>query len=79
MMAPAPGRTERRIADASWLSSGALPRLLAVLDRDGEEARAPRAPRPTTRAGPHGPGHCHPPAASPAVLPPEGLLGPWLS
>jgi poly(A) polymerase len=39
MMAPAPGRTERRIADAPWLSSGALPRLLAVLDRDGEEAR----------------------------------------
>ena len=40
MTAFAPGRTERRIADAPWLSSGALPRLFAALDRDGEEARA---------------------------------------
>ena len=28
-----------RKLDAAWLSGGALPRLLAVLDRDGEEAR----------------------------------------
>jgi len=34
------GRTERKFSDAAWLTSGALPRLLAVLDRDGEEARA---------------------------------------
>ena len=33
------GRSGRRIDDAPWLTSGALPRLLAVLDRDGEEAR----------------------------------------
>ncbi|MFN3657295.1 MAG: CCA tRNA nucleotidyltransferase [Pseudolabrys sp.] len=33
------GRTDRRLADAPWLFSGALPRLLDVLDRDGEEAR----------------------------------------
>jgi len=32
------GRTDRRL-DAAWLSDGALARLLAVLDRDGEEAR----------------------------------------
>ena len=32
------GRTDRRL-DAAWLREGALPRLLAVLDRDGEEAR----------------------------------------
>jgi poly(A) polymerase len=31
--------TARRI-DAKWLREGALPRLLEVLDRDGEEARA---------------------------------------
>src|SRR5262245_64793661 len=39
-MAPQAGRTERAFSDAAWLTSGALPRLLAVLDRDGEEARA---------------------------------------
>ena len=32
------GRTSRRL-DAAWLREGALPRLLAILDRDGEEAR----------------------------------------
>jgi poly(A) polymerase len=35
---PDNGRTDRRL-DKAWLSAGALPRLLAVLDRDGEEAR----------------------------------------
>ena len=33
------GRTDRKLGDAAWLASGALPRLLDVLDRDGEEAR----------------------------------------
>ena len=32
------GTTDRRL-DAAWLKEGALPKLLAVLDRDGEEAR----------------------------------------
>jgi poly(A) polymerase len=32
------GRTDRKI-DAAWLSEGALPELLAVLDTQGEEAR----------------------------------------
>ena len=32
------GRTSRRL-DAPWLREGALPRLIAVLDGDGEEAR----------------------------------------
>jgi len=32
------GRTDRKL-DAAWLREGALPRLLAILDRDGEEAR----------------------------------------
>jgi poly(A) polymerase len=32
------GRTDRTL-DAAWLREGRLPRLLAVLDRDGEEAR----------------------------------------
>jgi poly(A) polymerase len=32
------GRTERKL-DKAWLIAGALPRLLAALDRDGEEAR----------------------------------------
>jgi poly(A) polymerase len=32
------GRTDRRL-DAAWLKEGPLPRLLAVLGRDGEEAR----------------------------------------
>ena len=39
-MAPQAGRTDRKFSSAAWLMSGALPRLLAVLDRDGEEARA---------------------------------------
>jgi poly(A) polymerase len=33
------GRTERKFADAAWLTAGALASLLDVLDRDGEEAR----------------------------------------
>jgi len=33
------GRTDRKLGDVAWLASGALPRLLDVLDRDGEEAR----------------------------------------
>ncbi len=33
------GATSRSLAGAAWLSTGALPRLLGVLDRDGEEAR----------------------------------------
>jgi tRNA nucleotidyltransferase/poly(A) polymerase len=33
------GRTDRKL-QAAWLNDGGLPRLLAVLDRDGEEARA---------------------------------------
>jgi len=33
------GCTDRNFKDAAWLTSGALPRLLAVLDCDGEEAR----------------------------------------
>ncbi len=32
------GRTARKL-DKAWLSAGALPRLIAVLDRDGEQAR----------------------------------------
>jgi poly(A) polymerase len=38
MSAPA-GRTDRKLAGAAWLTSGGLPRLLATLDCDGEEAR----------------------------------------
>src|SRR3972149_6626713 len=34
-----PGAASRSLRDAAWLTAGALPRLLAVLDRDGEEAR----------------------------------------
>ncbi len=34
-----PGATSRSLAGAAWLTTGALPRLLEVLDRDGEEAR----------------------------------------
>ncbi len=33
------GRTSRRLKNAEWLTRGALPQLLAVLNRDGEEAR----------------------------------------
>ena len=33
------GRTDRKIDKAPWLSEGALPDLLAVLDTQGEEAR----------------------------------------
>jgi len=39
-MAQKTGRTDRKFSSAVWLTSGALPRLLAVLDCDGEEARA---------------------------------------
>jgi poly(A) polymerase len=38
MSAPA-GRTDRNLSGAAWLSTGGLPRLLSVLDCDGEEAR----------------------------------------
>jgi poly(A) polymerase len=31
--------TDRSLRDAAWLTAGALPRLLQVLDRDGEQAR----------------------------------------
>ena len=31
--------TSRSLTDAAWLSAGALPRLLVVLDSNGEEAR----------------------------------------
>ena len=34
------GATSRNLSGAPWLAGGALPRLLAVLDCDGEEARA---------------------------------------
>ncbi len=34
------GATSRSLSDAGWLTAGALPRLLGVLDGDGEEARA---------------------------------------
>jgi poly(A) polymerase len=33
------GRTDHNLRDAAWLAGGALPRLLEVLDRDGEDAR----------------------------------------
>ena len=33
------GRTDRKLENEPWLIAGPLPRLLAVLDRDGEEAR----------------------------------------
>ncbi len=33
------GATSRSLRGAAWLTQGALPRLLEVLDRDGEEAR----------------------------------------
>ena len=39
-MAPQAGRTDRKLGEATWLASGSLPQLMAVLDRDGEEARA---------------------------------------
>ena len=39
-MASQAGRTDRKFSSAAWLKSGALPQLLAVLDCDGEEARA---------------------------------------
>jgi poly(A) polymerase len=38
MTSPA-GATPRSLAGAAWLAGGALPRLLGVLDRGGEEAR----------------------------------------
>ncbi len=33
------GRTDRKLGGAAWLTTGGLPRLLSVLDCDGEEAR----------------------------------------
>ncbi len=33
------GQTTRKLTGVPWLAGGALPKLLAVLDRDGEEAR----------------------------------------
>jgi hypothetical protein len=33
------GRTDRQLSDAVWFATGALPRLLGVLDCNGEEAR----------------------------------------
>ncbi len=38
-MAQDEGRTDRKLTEAPWLTRGPLPRLIAVLDRDGEEAR----------------------------------------
>ncbi len=38
MSSPA-GRTDRTLSGAAWLTAGGLPRLLSVLDCDGEEAR----------------------------------------
>jgi poly(A) polymerase len=38
-MAAGDGRTERKLTAAAWLAGGPLPRLLGVLDCDGEEAR----------------------------------------
>ena len=38
-MSPPAGRTDRTLGGAAWLTTGALPRLLGVLDCDGEEAR----------------------------------------
>ena len=38
-MAAQGGATSRSLAGADWLTAGPLARLLAVLDRDGEEAR----------------------------------------
>jgi poly(A) polymerase len=38
-MTPPPGAIAKSLKDAPWLTQGPLPRLLAVLDRDGEEAR----------------------------------------
>jgi tRNA nucleotidyltransferase/poly(A) polymerase len=34
-----PGRTQQKLAKAAWLTQGSLPRLLAVLSGEGEEAR----------------------------------------
>ena len=39
VMSSQAGRTDRKLSDAAWLTTGALPRLLGVLDCDGEEAR----------------------------------------
>ncbi|MGB7576761.1 MAG: CCA tRNA nucleotidyltransferase, partial [Pseudolabrys sp.] len=33
------GRTDRKLNNVAWLSGGALPRLLGILDCNGEEAR----------------------------------------
>ena len=39
-MMPRPGAIAQSLKDAAWLNAGPLVALLAVLDRDGEEARA---------------------------------------
>jgi poly(A) polymerase len=39
MTASQQGRTDRKLDHAAWLKGGGLPRLLEVLDCDGEEAR----------------------------------------
>ena len=39
MTADKSGRTDRSLTGAAWLTAGGLPRLLQVLDCDGEEAR----------------------------------------
>jgi poly(A) polymerase len=38
-MSSSAGQTDRKLTGAAWLTSGGLPRLLAVLDCEGEEAR----------------------------------------
>lgn len=38
-MSKATGATSRSLSKVAWLSAGVLPRLLDLLDRDGEEAR----------------------------------------
>jgi poly(A) polymerase len=38
-MSSSAGQTDRKLSGAAWLTSGGLPRLLAVLDCEGEEAR----------------------------------------
>ena len=38
-MSSSAGRTDRKLSGAAWLTTGGLPRLLGVLDCDGEEAR----------------------------------------
>jgi len=38
-MSSSAGRTDQTLSGAAWLTTGGLPRLLSVLDCDGEEAR----------------------------------------